>query len=341
MNKTALVTGITGQDGAYLAELLLEKNYKVYGTFRRNSSINMWRINELNILNNKNFKLIEIELTDLGNIINIINEVKPDEIYNLAAQSFVASSFKIPIGTSYITGIGCLNILEAIRNTNKDIRFYQASTSEMFGKVQKIPQDEKTNFYPRSPYGVSKLFSHWMTINYRETYNIFATSGILFNHESPLRGIEFATRKITDSVAKIKLGKIESFELGNLNSKRDWGYAKEYVEGMWKMLQTEKPETYVLATNETNSVRNFLKYSFEAVDIEVEFYGEAENEICVDKKNGKKYVSVNPLYYRPAEVDLLVGDYSKAKKDLNWSPNTKLSELIKLMVDADLKRNKI
>ena len=341
MKKTALVTGVTGQDGAYLSELLLEKNYKVYGTYRRNSSINIWRLNELKILNNKNFELIELELTDFGNIINVINEIKPNEIYNLAAQSFVGSSFKIPIGTSHVTGIGCLNILEAIRNTDREIRFYQASTSEMFGKVQKIPQNEETEFYPRSPYGVSKLFSHWMTVNYRESYNIFATSGILFNHESPLRGIEFVTRKITDSIAKIKLGKIESFELGNLDSKRDWGYAKEYVEGMWKMLQIDKPGTYVLATNETNTVRNFLKHSFEAVNIEVEFNGERENETCVDKKNGKKYVSINPLYYRPAEVDILVGDYSKAKKELNWSPNTTLNDLIELMIKEDLKRNKI
>ena len=338
--KKALVTGITGQDGAYLADFLIKKGYKVYGTYRRNSSVNFWRLEELNIKNHPNLELLEFDLTDLSNIIRVIDKTEPDEIYNLAAQSFVGVSFEQPINTLNITGLGTLNILEAIRIINPKIKFYQASTSEMFGKVQEIPQKETTPFYPRSPYGVAKLYAHWITINYRESYNIFGCSGILFNHESPLRGLEFVTRKITDGVAKIKLGKIDYIELGNLDAKRDWGYAKEYVEGMYLMLQAEKPDTYILATNKTTPVRDFVKLAFKAAGIEIEFKGKGIEEVGIDKKSGKTLIKVNPKFFRPAEVDLLIGDYSKAKKELGWEPKTSLEELAKIMVEADLRRNK-
>jgi len=337
--KKALITGITGQDGAYLAELLLNKGYKVYGTYRRTSSVNFWRIEELGIYNHPNLELIEYDLTDATQSIRLIDKVEPDEVYNLAAQSFVGVSFEQPITTAEITGIGPLNLLEAIRIVNPKIKFYQASTSEMFGKVQEIPQKETTPFYPRSPYGVSKLYAHWITINYKESYNIFGCSGILFNHESPLRGKEFVTRKITDSVAKIVIGKQDYLELGNLDAKRDWGYAKEYVEGMYLMLQADTPDVYVLATNRTETIRNFVKMAFKAVDIEIEFVGSGIDEKGLDKKSGKILVKVNPKYFRPAEVDLLIGDYSKAKKLLGWEPKTTLEELCELMVKADIIRN--
>jgi len=266
MKKHAVVTGITGQDGAYLAELLLAKGYVVYGTYRRTSSVNFWRIEELGIQSNPDLHLVEYDLTDLGSSIELIRLAEPVEVYNLAAQSFVGVSFNQPAATAQITGVGALHLLEAIRLVNPKIRFYQASTSEMFGKVQAIPQVEDTPFYPRSPYGVAKLYAHWMTINYRESYDIFGCSGILFNHESPLRGREFVTRKITDSVAKIKLGKLDTLELGNLDAKRDWGFAKEYVEGMWRMLQIDTPDTYVLATNRTETVRDTVRKT----DVDVE-----------------------------------------------------------------------
>ncbi|RYZ81393.1 MAG: GDP-mannose 4,6-dehydratase, partial [Proteobacteria bacterium] len=266
--KRAVVTGITGQDGAYLAELLLSKGYVVFGTYRRTSSVNFWRIEELGIQNNPDLHLVEYDLTDLGSSLQLIKDSAPDEVYNLAAQSFVGVSFNQPDATAQITGMGALHLLEAIRLTNRKIRFYQASTSEMFGKVQAIPQVEDTPFYPRSPYGVAKLFAHWMTINYRESYDIFGCSGILFNHESPLRGREFVTRKITDSVAKIKLGKLDVLELGNMGAKRDWGYAKEYVEGMYLMLQADEPDSYVLATNRTETVREFVDMAFKAAGYE-------------------------------------------------------------------------
>ncbi len=269
--KKAIITGITGQDGAYLAQLLLEKDYKVYGTYRRTSSVNFWRIEELGIKNHPNLHLIEYDLTDQANSIHLLQKIQADEIYNLAAQSFVGVSFEQPLATTHITGLGCVHLLEAIRIVNPKIKFYQASTSEMFGKVQEIPQTEKTPFYPRSPYGVAKLYAHWMVVNYRESYNIFASSGILFNHESPLRGQEFVTRKITDSVAKIKLGKLECLELGNMDAKRDWGFAKDYVQGMYLMLQAKEPDTYVLATNRTETVRDFVAMAFKAVDIELNF----------------------------------------------------------------------
>jgi len=337
--KTALVTGITGQDGAYLADLLLQKNYTVYGTYRRTSSVNFWRIEELGILDHSSLHLVEYDLTDLGANISLVHKIQPDEIYNLAAQSFVGVSFEQPTTTAQITGLGALNLLEAVRLVNRKIRYYQASTSEMFGKVQAIPQVEDTPFYPRSPYGVAKLYAHWMTINYRESYDIFGCSGILFNHESPLRGREFVTRKITDSVAKIKLGKLDVLELGNLDAKRDWGYAKEYVDAMWRMLQAEQPDTYVVATNRTETVRDFVSMAFKAVGYELVFEGRADREVAKDATTGKTLVRVNPKFYRPAEVELLIGDPAKAKAKLGWSPSTTLEALCQMMVREDLRRN--
>jgi len=339
--KKAIITGITGQDGAYLAELLLGKGYEVYGTYRRTSSVNFWRIEELGIQNHKNLHLIEYDLTDQANTVRMVMEIQPDEIYNLAAQSFVGVSFEQPLATAHITGLGCAHLLEAIRIVNPKIRFYQASTSEMFGEVQAIPQVETTPFYPRSPYGVAKLYAHWMVINYRESYDIFGCSGILFNHESPLRGREFVTRKITDSVAKIKLGQMECMELGNMDAKRDWGFAKDYVEGMYLMLQADKPDTYVLATNRTETVRDFVTMAFKGAGIEVEFKGKGEEEIAVDKATGKTVVRVNPKFYRPAEVDLLIGNPQKAKDELGWEPKCTLEELCAMMVKEDLRRNEI
>jgi GDPmannose 4,6-dehydratase len=337
--RTALVTGISGQDGAYLAELLLDKEYQVYGAYRRTSSINFWRIEELGIQDHPNLHLVEYDLTDLGNTARLLESTGADEVYNLAAQSFVSVSFDQPSTTAQITGLGALNMLEAIRMVKRDTRFYQASTSEMFGKVQAIPQDESTPFYPRSPYGVAKLFAHWTTVNYRESYDIFGASGILFNHESPLRGQEFVTRKVTDSAAKIKLGKLDVLELGNLDAKRDWGYAKEYVDGMWRMLQVDEPDTYVLSTNRTVTVRDFVTLSFEAVGIQLRWEGTAEAERGIDEATGRELVRVNPRFYRPAEVDLLIGSAAKAKEKLGWEPKTTIEELTKLMVDADLARN--
>ncbi|HZW26116.1 MAG TPA: GDP-mannose 4,6-dehydratase [Gallionella sp.] len=339
--KVAVVTGITGQDGAYLSQLLLEKGYTVYGTYRRTSSVNCWRIQELGIDQDPNLHLVEYDLTDLSSSIRLLQTTGATEVYNLAAQSFVGVSFDQPVTTAEITGIGPLNLLEAIRIVNPKIRFYQASTSEMFGKVQAIPQVEDTPFYPRSPYGVAKLYAHWMTINYRESYGIFGTSGILFNHESPLRGREFVTRKITDSVAKIKLGKLDVLELGNLDAKRDWGFAKEYVEGMWRMLQADEPDTFVLATNRTETVRDFVRMAFKGAGIPVEFKGAAENETAIDADTGKVVMRVNPKFYRPAEVELLIGNPAKAKAKLGWEPKTSLEQLCQMMVEADLRRNQL
>ncbi|HEN3568558.1 TPA: GDP-mannose 4,6-dehydratase [Yersinia enterocolitica] len=337
--KTAVITGITGQDGAYLAELLLEKGYEVYGTYRRTSSVNFWRIEELGIDKHPNLHLVEYDLTDLSASIRLLQTTQATEVYNLAAQSFVGVSFDQPATTAEITGIGPLNLLEAIRIVNTKIRFYQASTSEMFGKVQAIPQVEDTPFYPRSPYGVAKLYAHWMTINYRESYGIFGCSGILFNHESPLRGREFVTRKITDSVAKIKLGKLDILELGNMDAKRDWGFAKEYVEGMWRMLQADVPDTFVLATNRTETVRDFVSMAFKAAGFNLRFEGKDENEIGIDVVTGKTLVKVNPKFYRPAEVELLIGNPQKAKDVLGWEPKITLEELCLMMVEEDLRRN--
>lgn len=339
MTKTALVTGITGQDGAYLAEHLLEKGYKVVGTFRRVVSTNFWRIDDLGIRSHPNLSLEELDLTDMGAMIRLIQKTEPHEVYNLAAQSFVGISFDQPATTSQITGIGALHWLEAIRIVNPKIRFYQASTSEMFGKVQEIPQREETPFWPRSPYGVAKLYAHWMTINYRESYDIFGTSGILFNHESPLRGLEFVTRKITDGVAKIKLGQLDCLELGNLDATRDWGFAKDYVDGMWRMLQTDTPDTFVLATGRTETVRDFVAMAFKGAGIGLRFEGQGEDEVAIDAESNRVLVRINPKYYRPAEVELLIGDASKAKDVLGWEATTSLEELCQMMVTADLARN--
>jgi GDPmannose 4,6-dehydratase len=339
MSKTAIVTGISGQDGAYLAENLLSSGYTVYGTYRRTSSVNFWRIDELGITNHPRLKLVEYDLTDMGSAIRLIEASEATEVYNLAAQSFVGVSFDQPIATGQITGLGAAYLLEAIRTVNRDIRFYQASTSEMFGKVQAIPQTEDTPFYPRSPYGVAKLYAHWLTVNYRESFGIFGTSGILFNHESPLRGREFVTRKITDTVAKIAQGKAELLELGNLDAKRDWGYAKDYVEGMRLMLQHDVADTYVLATNRTEPVRRFVELAFAHVGIELDWSGKDENEKGIDRKSGKTLVRINPVFYRPAEVDLLIGDAGKAERELGWTPKVKLEELAQLMMEADMRRN--
>jgi GDPmannose 4,6-dehydratase len=337
--KTAIITGITGQDGAYLAELLLHKGYKVYGTYRRTSSVNFWRIEEQGVAKHPNLHLVEYDLTDLSASIRLLQTTGATEVYNLAAQSFVGVSFDQPVTTAEITGLGPVNLLEAIRIVDPKVRFYQASTSEMFGKVQAVPQIESTPFYPRSPYGVAKLYAHWMTINYRESYGIFGSSGILFNHESPLRGREFVTRKITDSVAKIKLGQLDCLELGNIDAKRDWGYAKEYVEGMWRMLQADESDTFVLATNRTETVRDFVRMAFKGAGIAVDFKGAAENETAVDAATGKTVMRVNPKFYRPAEVELLIGNPEKAKAKLGWEPTTTLEQLCQMMVDADIRRN--
>jgi GDPmannose 4,6-dehydratase len=337
--KTAIITGITGQDGAYLAELLLGKGYRVFGTFRRTSSTNFWRIEELGIAKHPQLQLVEYDLSDPGSAIRLLDSTGATEVYNLAAQSFVGVSFDQPVTTAEITGVGAVNMLEAIRTVNRQIRFYQASTSEMFGKVQAIPQVESTPFYPRSPYGVAKLYAHWMTINYRESYDIFGCSGILFNHESPLRGREFVTRKITDGMAKLKLGQLEVLELGNLDAKRDWGFAREYVDGMWRMVQADKPDTYVLATNRTETVRDFVSMAAKAAGFLLEFKGSAENEVAVDAQTGKTLVRINPRFYRPAEVELLIGNPEKAKRELGWAPSTSLEQLCQMMVEADLRRN--
>ena len=337
--KKAVITGITGQDGAYLAQLLLEKGYHVIGAYRRTSSVNFWRIQELGLDAHPQLELVEHDLTDLSNCIRLVESAEPDEIYNLAAQSFVGVSFEQPLTTGQITGLGAVNMLEAIRIVNPGIRFYQASTSEMFGKVQQVPQTEATPFYPRSPYGVAKLYAHWMVVNYRESYGMFATSGILFNHESPLRGREFVTRKVTDSVARIKLQSLDTLRLGNLDARRDWGYARDYVEGMYLMLQAEQPDTFVLSTNRTQSVRDFVNMSFQAVDIQLEWSGSGEDEVARDVRSGQCVVAIDPKFYRPAEVDMLIGDSARAAQILGWQASTDLEALCRMMVEADLERN--
>jgi GDPmannose 4,6-dehydratase len=338
--KTAIITGITGQDGAYLAELLLGKGYTVHGSYRRTSSVNFWRIEELGIDAHPNLHLVEYDLTDLASGIRLLRTTGASEVYNLAAQSFVGVSFDQPVATAQITGLGALNLLEAIRIVDPKIRFYQAGTSEMFGKVQEIPQVETTPFYPRSPYGVAKLYAHWMTINYRESHGLFGCCGILFNHESPLRGREFVTRKITDGMAKIKLGKQEALELGNLDAKRDWGFAREYVEGMWRILQADTPDTYVLATRRSETVRDFATLAGRAAGFDLAWEGGGEREIGIDRRSGKVLIRVNPRFYRPAEVDLLIGDPAKAKAELDWEAKTTLEQLCQMMVEADFVRNR-
>ncbi|MDQ0162547.1 GDP-mannose 4,6-dehydratase [Aeribacillus alveayuensis] len=319
--KTAFITGITGQDGAYLAKLLLEKGYKVHGLLARRSTNTLWRLEYLGIENE--VELHDGDLTDVTSLIRIISKVKPTEVYNLGAQSFVGTSWEQPILTANVTGVGVLNVLEAIRLVDPSIRFYQASTSEMFGLIQEPMQSEKTPFYPRSPYGVAKLFGHWITVNYRESFNIHASSGILFNHESPLRGIEFVTRKVTDAVARIKLGKQKELRLGNIDAKRDWGFAGDYVEAMWLMLQQDIPDDYVVATGRTTTVRDMCKIAFDYVGL-----------------NYEDYVVIDPKFYRPAEVDVLLGNPEKTMKKLGWEPKTSLEELIHMMVNADLERVK-
>lgn len=320
MTKTALITGITGQDGAYLARLLVDKGYQVIGVYRRASDLDLWRLRYLGV--DREIILESMDLEDLSSQIRILRKYKPDEVYNLAAQSFVGVSFDQPIVTGKITGLGVTSLLEAIRLEVPSARFYQASTSEMFGKVQRVPQNEQTPFYPRSPYGVAKLYGHWMTVNYREAYGLFACSGILFNHESPIRGLEFVTRKITDAVARIKNGRQDRLVLGNMEAKRDWGFAGEYVEGMWLMLQQPEPDDYVLATGETHSVREFVERAFEFAGL----------------GSWTEYVDVDPKFSRPSEVDLLIGDPGKAERQLGWRPKTTLDELVNMMLQADLLR---
>lgn len=337
--KTAIITGITGQDGAYLTRLLLNKGYRVYGAYRRTSSVNFWRLSEIGCLEHPNLELIEFDLTDMSSALSVVSKYQPDEVYNLAAQSFVGVSFEQPITTALATGLGVVNLLDAIRIVNPKIKLYQASTSEMFGKVQAIPQDERTPFYPRSPYGAAKVYAHWMVVNYRESYDMFASSGILFNHESPLRGLEFVTRKVTDGVAKIKLGKLDTIELGNIDAKRDWGFADDYVEGMWRMLQADEPDTYVLATGRTESVREFVTMAFKGADIDIAWRGKGLKEVAINKANNQVVMRVNPKFFRPAEVDLLVGSPALASEKLNWTPKTSLESLCGMMVEADMRRN--
>lgn len=338
MSKIALLTGITGQDGSYLAELLLEKGYEVHGVIRRSSSFNTGRIDH--IYNDPKFAGSKFflhygDVTDTSNINRLLEKIEPNEIYNLAAQSHVKVSFEVPEYTAEVDAVGTLRFLDAIRETGIKAKFYQASTSELYGKVQEIPQTEKTPFYPRSPYGVAKLYGYWIIVNYREAYDLFACNGILFNHESPRRGETFVTRKITMAAAKIKLGLQDKLTLGNLNSKRDWGYAPEYVEGMWRMLQRDTPEDFVLATGETHEVRKFVDAAFNELGIELRWEGEGENEKGIEKATGKVLVAVDPKYYRPTEVDLLIGDASKAKQMLGWEAKTKFADLARLMAKAD------
>ncbi|MBT4922843.1 MAG: GDP-mannose 4,6-dehydratase [Rickettsiales bacterium] len=338
MAKTALITGILGQDGAYLAQLLLSKGYKVYGGERRTSSKNHWRLQYLEI--EDQVTLLDFDLLEQSNITNVIREIQPDEIYNLAAQSFVGVSFAQPILTTQIDAMGVLYILDAIKNFSPRTRFYQASTSEMFGKIQDEVQTENTAFYPRSPYGVAKLYAHWITINYRESYDLHASSGILFNHESPLRGEEFVTRKITKALARIKHGLQERLELGNIDAKRDWGFAGDYVEAMYLMLQQDKPEDYVIATNETWTVRHFIEQAANILGFTLKWEGEGVNEKAICTKTGKVIIAINPEFYRPSEVEILIGDPTKAESVLGWKRKLSFDQLVELMVKEDEKEFK-
>lgn len=341
MSKVALITGITGQDGSYLTELLLEKGYEVHGIIRRHSTISTTRIDHLfenPEIGNKKLFLHYGDLTDSSNLNRLLEKIKPDEIYNLAAQSHVAVSFEVPEYTAEATGVGTLRLLDAIKENGLKCRFYQASTSELFGGLPgTAPQSEKTPFYPKSPYGVAKLYSYWITVNYRESYNLFACNGILFNHESPRRGETFVTRKITRAVASIMAGKQEKLSLGNMDAKRDWGFAGDYVEGMWRILQQDKPGDYVLATNETHTVREFVELAFKEVGVEIKWQGTGVDEKGIDKKTGKVLVDVNPKYFRPAEVELLWGDSTKAEKELGWKRKVSFKGLVSMMVDSDMK----
>jgi GDPmannose 4,6-dehydratase len=336
MSKTALITGVTGQDGAYLARLLLSEGYRVVGAVRRSSSSNDGRLRELGIADS--IERVDLDLFETTNILRAVEKVKPDEIYNLAAQSFVGLSFEQPIYTAEIDAIGPARLLEAVRMAGGGIRFYQASTSEMFGKVQAVPQDEGTPFYPRSPYGVAKLYAHWLTVNYRESYGLHATSGILFNHESPLRGIEFVTRKITYSLAMVREGKLDVLRLGNLDARRDWGYAEDYVRGMWQMVQHAQADDYVLATGEARTVRAFVELAARQVGFDLVWEGAAEAERGMDRRTGRLVVVVDPAFYRPAEVDLLIGNAAKAERVLGWAPETPFETMVATMAEGDHRR---
>jgi GDPmannose 4,6-dehydratase len=338
MAKSALITGISGQDGSYLAKFLLERGYRVIGAHRRNSTVAAGRLVELGIA--KDVELIDIEMLEASNIRHVLQQVQPDEIYNLAAQSFVALSFSMPLYTCDVDALGVLRLLEAVREVCPTARFYQASSSEMYGKVQQVPQNESTPFYPRSPYGVAKLFAHWAVVNYREAHALFACSGILFNHESPLRGLEFVTRKVTDGLARIALGQQATIALGNLDAKRDWGFAGDYVRGMWMMLQQEEPGDFVLATGRTTTVRDFVEKAATEFGFELEWVGDGVGARGMDRRSGRAIVAVDSAFYRPAEVDLLIGDASKAKATLGWEAETSLEELIKMMAKADYDRVK-
>ncbi|MCR5834403.1 MAG: GDP-mannose 4,6-dehydratase [Selenomonadaceae bacterium] len=335
MSKIAFITGVTGQDGSYLSELLLSKDYEVHGMIRRQSTNCTQRIEH--IIDNKNFVLHYGDMSDSHNLTELIGKIKPDEVYNLAAQSHVGTSFEVPEYTAEVTGVGTIKLLEAIRQVKPDTKFYQASTSELFGGIpETAPQSEKTPFYPKSPYGAAKLYSYWVTVNYREAYNIFACNGILFNHESPRRGTDFVTRKITTSIAKIMNGTLDKISLGNLNAKRDWGFAGDYVEGMWLILQNDKPDDFVLATGETHTVREFVEAAFDEVGIKIEWRGTGIEEKGYCVKTGKLLVEVNPKFFRPAEVDLLLGNPSKAENILGWKRKTTFKDLVKMMVAEDL-----
>lgn len=341
--KKALITGITGQDGSYLAEFLLDRGYEVHGTIRRASTFNTERIDHLyQDPHEEDVKLFlhYADMTDASNLSRLVERVQPDEIYNLAAQSHVAVSFEMPEYTADVDGVGTLRLLDAIKDSHIKTRFYQASTSELYGKVQEVPQTEETPFYPRSPYGVAKLYAYWIVKNYREAYDMYAVNGILFNHESPRRGKRFVTRKVTRAAARIVNGKQKKLYLGNLNAKRDWGYAKDYVELMWMMLQQNKPEDYVIATGETHTVRELTELAFKYVGIDIQWQGEGVDEKGYDKKTGKCLVEVDPKYFRPAEVDILIGDPSKAKRELGWEPKVTFEGLVKLMVEHDLQEIK-
>jgi len=342
MVKIALITGITGQDGSYLTELLLEKGYEVHGIIRRSSSFNTGRIDH--IINDKKYQdqffFHHGDVTDASNLNRLLEKIQPHEIYNLAAQSHVKVSFEIPDYTAQVDALGTLRFLDAIRETHIETKFYQASTSELYGKTKEIPQTENTPFYPRSPYGVAKLYGYWIIVNYREAYDLFACNGILFNHESPRRGETFVTRKITLAAARIKEGLQESLSLGNIDSKRDWGYAPEYVEGMWMMLQHDEPGDYVMATGENHTVREFTELVFKELEIKIEWEGSEEKEVGIDSKTGKKLVGIDEKYYRPTEVEQLLGDATKAKKELNWKPKTSFEELVKIMVKSDWEKVK-
>lgn len=343
MNKIALISGITGQDGSYLTELLLEKGYIVHGIVRRSSSFNRERIEKLYLdeeLHQNRLHLHYGDLTDSSNLNRILERTQPTEIYNLAAQSHVHVSFQVPEYSTEVDAVGTLRLLDAIKETKIKTRFYQASTSELFGKIQEIPQTEKTPFYPRSPYAVAKLFAFWITVNYREAYNIFASNGILFNHESERRGESFVTRKISMGVARIILGLQENIVLGNIDAKRDWGYAPEYCEGMWRMLQAEKPDDFVLATNQTHTVREFIEEAFSIFGEKISWKGEKANEIGVLISNGKTVIEINEKYYRPTEVDVLIGNPEKAEKLLGWKPKTTFKELVKIMTLSDYEKFK-